>query len=78
MGERSESSSELGFYLCDIARMLACAAGVPSACLRPGHFLLRAQEKVTKEKGNPEYPLCRRSLQSTRRDYGVFRQGILP
>jgi hypothetical protein len=37
--------------LCVDARLLVCAAGVPSACQRPGHFLF--QEKVTKEKQTP-------------------------
>ncbi|GAB2808845.1 hypothetical protein GCM10027021_36930 [Dyella kyungheensis] len=36
-----------------IATWLACR-GLPSSCRRPGHFLLLAQEKVTKEKGPPD------------------------
>ena len=33
---------------------LACG-GLPTSCWRPGHFLLFAQEKVTKEKGTPAW-----------------------
>jgi hypothetical protein len=35
------------------ASLLACG-WLPSRCRGPGHFLLRAQEKVTKEKGTPQ------------------------
>jgi len=69
--------SVVGFY--QRSRNLAAyAAGVPASCRRPGHFLLLAQEKVTKEKGPPDEAPSGRSPEGTRTGYGVCRQGILP
>jgi hypothetical protein len=45
---------------------------------RPGHFLLLAQEKVTKEKGPPDDAPYGLRPPGARVGYGVFRQGILP
>jgi hypothetical protein len=73
---RRPGSSDLGFFLCVNARMLACAAGVPSVCRRPGHFLL-AQEKVTKENS----PRSRCSTGYARRGVSwgrAFRRGSCP
>jgi len=58
--------------------LAAYAACVPTSCRRPGHFLLLAQEKVTKEKGPPdEAPI---GLKPDRFAVGwrAFRRGILP
>jgi hypothetical protein len=67
---------DFGFWLRAVARLLAFAAGVSSACRRPSYLSLHAQRKVTQRNGNPEYPLCGLRPQSARRDYGVFRQYI--
>ena len=69
---RKPASSFPGFWLSVMAGLLACAPGVSSVCRRPSYFLL--QEKVTKEKGGREYPLCGRGPQSARRDYGAHDQ----
>jgi hypothetical protein len=62
---------------CVIARLLACAAGVSSACQRPSHFSLLAQRKVTQRNGNPDSVLA--GLRPPRRELGPgFSTGLLP
>src|SRR5579859_7752415 len=76
---RRQGSSDFGFglrllRLCDLA---AYAAGVPTSCRRPGHFLLLAQEKVTKEKGTPIAALAGEAGQRVRVGR-AFRRGSCP
>jgi hypothetical protein len=61
-----------------IASLLACR-GLPSSCRRPGHFLLLAQEKVTKEKGPPDdAPSGPLALQVRGRVAGFFDRASCP
>src|SRR5579859_2447168 len=60
-----------------IAIWHAYAAGVPTSCQRPGHFLLLAQEKVTKEKGTPIAALAGEAGQCVRVGR-AFRRGSCP
>ena len=71
-------SSRASVFSCRvIATGLACR-GLPTSCRRPGHFLLLAQEKVTKEKGPPDDAPSGLRPPGARVGCGVFRQGILP
>ena len=76
---RRRPGSRASVFSCRvIATWLACR-GLPPSCRRPGHFLLLAQEKVTKEKGPPDDAPCGPSgPPGARVGCGVFRQGILP
>jgi len=56
----------------------AYAAGVPNCCRSPGHFLLLAQEKVTKEKGPPESAPIGQSPIGPRSGYGLFDGASCP
>ena len=61
------------FGFSDTATWLACR-GIPCRCRGPGHFLLLAQEKVTKEKGTLAAAVTRASCP---RDYASRLRGSL-
>ena len=65
----AQASSALYQRFRDLA---AYAASVPPSCRRPGHFLLLAQEKVTKEKGPPDEAPIGQSPIGTRPGSGLF------
>ncbi len=65
-----------GVALVGLRDGLACR-GLPSSCRRPGHFLLLAQEKVTKEKGTPRGAVRASPSQSVRGGR-AFRPGSCP
>ncbi len=67
----------LDIWLSRYSDLAAYAAGVPTSCRRPGHFLLLAQEKVTKEKGTPIAALSGYAGQSVRVGR-AFRRGSCP
>ncbi len=52
-----------------------CVAGVSTASRRPSHFLLRAQEKVTKEKDTPGGPPCGHPVLRVREPVPGFADG---
>src|SRR5579859_3103710 len=76
---RRQGSSDFGFglRLLRLRGLAAYAAGVPTSCRRPGHFLLLAQEKVTKEKGTPVAALADEAGQCVRVGR-AFRRGSCP
>ncbi len=70
-GQGPGSSSGIAWLSRD-RDLAAYAAGVPTSCRRPGHFLLLAQEKVTKEKGPPESAPSGLRPPGTRSGSGLF------
>ncbi len=72
-------SMDEDFWRCTcwlLATWLACR-GLPSRCRGPGHFLLLAQEKVTKENGTPRGAVWALPSQSVRGGR-AFRPGSCP
>ncbi len=74
--KRESSTLALGFRPDVLASLLACS-GLPSRCRGPGHFLLLAQEKVTKENGTPRGAVWAAPSQSVRGGR-AFRPGSCP
>ncbi len=67
-----------GYRLVRYGDLAAYAAGVPTSCRRPGHFLLLAQEKVTKEKGPPESAPIGQKPDRYADGFRAFRRGSCP